>query len=325
MACVPTRQFYYIIINNFAGGGRTRKTWQELAPILKQKQIHYAANHTQAPGHATQLAYQLALKYQNQTQPPILLVLGGDGTLHEALNGLQRVADQHIPLAYIPCGSGNDFARGAGITTDSRQALQQVLSTQQPVTLDVGRCIDHQKNTVTFFTNNIGIGFDANVVHITNRASTKNYLNKYHANSLAYLLSLVKAFFKQKGFPVKITADQQQHTFQNGFVVTTTNHPYFGGGVPLLASASVYDHHLDLVIMEKANAFYFIFLFILMFLGQWHIKMPLVHHYHLKKLHIQSPHAEYGQADGEDLGQRAFDLEFSVTQQAFWFVPQKQH
>ncbi|KRM97022.1 hypothetical protein FC24_GL001830 [Loigolactobacillus rennini DSM 20253] len=322
MADVPSRQFYYIIINNFAGGGRTRRTWQQLAPILKQKQIHYAANHTQAPGHATQLAYQLALKCQQQSQPPILLVLGGDGTLHEALNGLQKAADHRIPLAYIPCGSGNDFARGAGITTNARQALNQVLKAQQPITLDIGRCIDHQKKTVTFFTNNIGIGFDANVVHITNRTSTKNHLNKYHANSFAYLTSLIKAFFTQKSFPVKITTAQQQHTFQRGFVVTTTNYPYFGGGVPLLASASVYNHHLDLVIMEKANAFYFIFLFMLMFLGQWHIKMPLVHHYHLKKLRIQSPQAEYGQADGEDLGKRAFDLEFNVTRQAFWFVPQ---
>ena len=139
---------------------------------------------------------------------------------------------------------------------------------------------------------------------------------------MAYLASLVKAFFSQKAFPVTVTADGQQHQFKRGFVVTTTNHPYFGGGVPLLASASVYNHHLDLVIMERVNVFYFILLFAMMF-RQWHTKMPPVHHFHVRKLRVQTSAAEYGQADGEDLGKRRFDLEFSVAHQDFWFVPNK--
>jgi len=320
---VSQQRPFYVIINNFAGGGRTRQTWLQLVPILQQRHLSYTENFTQAPGHATKLAYDLATKYHTTTaESPILLVLGGDGTLHEALNGLQQVPDNPIPLAYIPCGSGNDFARGVGITTDPQQALAQILAAQKPLTLDIGRCNDLQQHTVSYFSNNIGIGFDANVVHITNRSVTKKYLNKYHAGSLAYLASLVKAFFSQKAFPVTVTADGQQRQFKRGFVVTTTNHPYFGGGVPLLASASVYNHHLDLVIMERVNVFYFILLFAMMF-RQWHTKMPPVHHFHVRKLHVQTSAAEYGQADGEDLGKRRFDLEFSVAHQDFWFVPNK--
>ncbi|MFD1319382.1 diacylglycerol/lipid kinase family protein [Loigolactobacillus zhaoyuanensis] len=314
---------FYVIINNFAGGGRTRQTWLEIATSLRQRNIDYTANFTQAPGHATELAHDLALKYNSPTAtPPILLVLGGDGTLHEALNGLQQVDHNTVPLAYIPCGSGNDFARGAGITTDPQKALQQILVAKRPLILDVGRCDDRQTQTTSYFSNNIGIGFDANVVHITNRSVTKKYLNKYHAGSLAYLFSLVKAFFSQKPFPVTVTTNGKQYQFKRGFVVTTTNHPYFGGGVPLLASASVYSHHLDLVIMERVNVFYFILLFALMF-RQLHTKLPPVHHFHTKELRIKTTTPEYGQADGEDLDKRTFDLNFSVTSQTFWFVPNK--
>ncbi|ANK59721.1 diacylglycerol/lipid kinase family protein [Loigolactobacillus backii] len=310
---MPSTKNYVVLLNEFAGGGQSKAAWPKLAQRLNQHLINYQLYRTEYPGHATKLAYKLA---QEAPADTILIVVGGDGTLHEALNGLQQIPKNTIILAYIPCGSGNDFARGAGISRQPLTALEQLLKVRQPRTFDVGHYQEALAHEHGFFMNNIGIGFDAAVVHATNRAPSKRYLNKYHLGSLAYIVSLVGTFFRQQAFPVKITSQQTTTEFKRAFLVTTTNHPYFGGGVPIMPSASMHDHKLDLVVMERVNTLYFIFLFIMMFL-HLHTHFKAVHHFKAEELRIQTASPEFGQADGENMGKRAFDITFDVHHQRF--------
>ncbi|MBM2851364.1 MAG: hypothetical protein HW418_4306 [Anaerolineales bacterium] len=92
---------------------------------------------TEYPAHATEIAAQAALQgYQT------IVALGGDGTVHEIVNGLMKIEAAHRPrLGIVPMGSGNDFAGGAGIQMNQQEAMRRVF-TGTPKPVDVARIQD---------------------------------------------------------------------------------------------------------------------------------------------------------------------------------------
>ncbi|KRL58481.1 diacylglycerol/lipid kinase family protein [Latilactobacillus fuchuensis] len=311
---MATRPDFYIILNKMAGAGQAEQVWPKIESVLNQKQIPFTLHISNYAGHTTQLAFQFA-KFKHTDQ--ILMVIGGDGSLNQAINGLKKANNTTIPIAYLPCGSGNDFARGIGLSRDPLTALNQVLGTTEAQLIDLGEYHDAIKEEHRYFANNVGIGFDAAVVSMTNHSNSKIMLNKYHLGSLAYVSSLVKAFIHQDDFETTITIDGQTETFKHTFLATTTNHPYFGGGVPIMPAAVVNDQLLDLVLIEKINSLAFCFLFLMMLFGK-HTRFKAVHHYQASQINIQTKTLEFGQMDGEELGSRTFNAQFNVSQQLFW-------
>ncbi|WP_412989274.1 diacylglycerol/lipid kinase family protein [Pediococcus siamensis] len=223
-----TKPTFLMIVNQFAGAGQAQSNWQKIEVQLKERKVNYETKLTDHPGHGIQIARDFALrhKYDNEW---VVVAVGGDGTLHEVLNGLHQGGGDHIPLGYIPAGSGNDFARGVNLPTQPLVAMQKLLAVQKPTLLDVGVYQNRLDSHETLFTNNVGIGFDASVVHAAN-AGQKDHLRKYHLQSSAYVSSLIKTFFKQKSFGLRVKADQASQQFNRAFLVTTTNIKYFGGG-----------------------------------------------------------------------------------------------
>lgn len=316
---MATQLDFYIILNKMAGAGQAEQIWPSIEKALQQKHIDYTLQTSHYAGHTTQLAFQFA-KFKHTDQ--ILLVIGGDGSLNQAINGLKQAGTPEIPIAYIPCGSGNDFARGAGISQEPLVALEQIITAKAPITIDIGEFHDAIKNEHRYFTNNVGIGFDAAVVSLTNHSTHKKMLNKYHLGSFAYLSSLLKAFTNQDDFEVNLVIDGVPQHFKRGFLVTTTNHPYFGGGVPIAPMAVMNDRKLDLIVIEKINPIFFCFLFLMMLFGR-HTKFKAVHHYQARQIEIQTKTLEFGQIDGEELGSRTFNSHFKLSQQTFWFTPRR--
>ena len=125
---------YSIIVNPLAGSGRAKKIWQQLQSRLNKLNIVYQVVETRYHGHAVDLAERIAHRFASAAATHVVMVVGGDGTLHETLNGLIK-ANSSLPLAYIPASSGNDFARGYGLSQDPMTALQQVLDAQHATQL----------------------------------------------------------------------------------------------------------------------------------------------------------------------------------------------
>ena len=96
-----------VIINPIAGRGRVKKHWQDVRQGLIEAGIEFDLAETSAPLEAISIAQQAATKYKT------VIAVGGDGTIHEVVNGLLRASKEleTIALGVIPLGNGDDFAK----------------------------------------------------------------------------------------------------------------------------------------------------------------------------------------------------------------------
>lgn len=307
---------YDIIINELAGSGHGQTVWEIVKPLLEQRQIVFEYRVSEYAGHTIRLATQFAEARRQSTKnvTTVLLVIGGDGSLNEALNGLMQVpTDDPMPLAYIPGGSGNDFARGLGMATDPAIALAQILNNMRARPLSIGYYHETLKNDHRYFVNNVGLGFDAQIVDDTNRSKKKGKLGHW-----AYLSNALKAYSQQEGYPLTVHVGRQRDQYRHAFLCTVSNHPYFGGGVKILPQADIHDDHLELIVVEEPHWWTILWLFTLLLMGGRHLNSRFVHHYRSKKLHLLVNSVEIGQMDGQTIGNRNYDLYLSTQTYPFW-------
>ena len=119
---------YRFIVNPNSRSGKSRELWEKLKDRLDREQVPYTAYLTEYAGHARRLVETLSAR----REPDTLVVLGGDGTLNEVINGLSVSAP--LTLAYIPSGSGNDFSRGMGIPRRPEKALERMREEMETLT-----------------------------------------------------------------------------------------------------------------------------------------------------------------------------------------------
>ncbi len=318
------KKHFYLVINENAGSGTGRKAADKIIKQLQTATIDYTTFYTDHAGHEIEIVQNLA---QDTLIPwsadleidtfPLLVVLGGDGTLHSVLNALQPF-DPRIPIGYIPCGSGNDFARGVGINRQAEKAFFQLLKAEIPQEIQVITYNESIQEETGLAVNNIGIGLDAAIVNAANTSASKNTLNKFNMGSLSYIFSILKVLFTQKGFPILVEVNGKNHEFDRAFLCTVTKHPYFGGGVPIAPVADPRKPVLDFLLVERVNMFK-IFWLISLLIQKKHMKSKYFHHFQSSKFRIVSTVPQYIHADGEILGKRSADISFGTETRLFWF------
>src|SRR5512136_3064439 len=122
-----------LLVNPNADMGHAWRTVADLRPLMEE---HGGADWagTVYPTHATTLARQAAEEGYR-----LVIAAGGDGTVHEVINGLMQVPAETRPrLGIVPLGSGNDFAHTVGIRSNPAEALKQAF-TGQPTRIDLGK------------------------------------------------------------------------------------------------------------------------------------------------------------------------------------------
>ncbi len=124
------------------------------------------------PGHAVDLARQAA-----EAGYDVVVAAGGDGTVHEVVNGLFAAGKPSARLGVIPLGSGNDFAFCTGLAQDWATAVPRLFSGQSRL-VDLAR-IEDENGRAQFFDNNFGLGFDARVVVQTQKITRLHGFIKY--------------------------------------------------------------------------------------------------------------------------------------------------
>lgn len=322
---------YHILINPAAGSGNAAKTAEKIIHLLDDGDYTYTPYYTEKPGDEREIVNRLSdllspwsefcEKDHVDNSFHLLVVIGGDGTLHQVVNQFFAL-DLQLPVSYIPAGSGNDFARGIGLSRDPEKAFEQITSAVQPQPINVFHYDEKISEEQGIILNNVGIGLDALIVATTNASNSKKVLNKYRLGSASYALYLVKAIFTQKTFPILVELNGQTLNFERTFLCTTTNIPYFGGGIAIAPMADPKKEAIDLVVVEKPNMLA-ILRFLLQLVRKKHTQNKHYRHFTSSKIRIVSVVPQYGQADGENMGERSFDMNFSTATQYIWYVDKR--
>ncbi|MDR7000511.1 diacylglycerol kinase family lipid kinase [Neobacillus niacini] len=307
----------YFIINPKAGNGACKKVWSKIENQLKGEQIPYIAFFTDYPGHAKILAAQIAVRSKEQT---IIIAVGGDGTMHEVVNGV--VHYNNITLGFIPGGSGNDFSRGFQLPSEPELALKVLIRLiQKEAAVDIGKIV-RENQADCYFINNMGVGFDALISYEVNRSKIKSVLNKRSLGRLVYVYFLLIKLFTYKRSTIQLSIDGKKHIFEHTWFVTVSNQPFYGGGMKIAPDAEPNDGVLDITVVHQLSRLKLLLVFISVFWGK-HVLFKEVKSFKGKNIFIQSSSPLYAHADGEHIGY--VPLKIQLKSKALKIVTRKQH
>lgn len=288
----------YFIVNPNAKNGSCREIWRNIEKNLSASSINFLAFFTEYPGHAKEIASSLARKLNGKSA--VIVAVGGDGTLHEVVNGVAGFSC--VTIGFIPGGSGNDFSRGFAIPKKPAKALQLLMKNiRKPGhPIDIGK-IQHNELHETYFMNNMGVGFDAVVAKEANESEMKRLLNRFSLGRLVYVYILIKKLLTYSVTPVDLTVDGKVYKYDAAWFVTVSNQPYYGGGMKIAPAALANDGLLDVTVVRNISRWKILLIFISVFWGK-HTAFKEVEQFTGKSILINTPQEILAHADGEIIG-----------------------
>ena len=275
----------FIIVNPAAGRGRARKTWEStVRPMLRSGGLTFEEVYEERPGAAVPLAEQAAREGYS-----VVTVVGGDGTIHEALNGLLTAPVATRPaLAVIPGGTGNDFARGIGLPKDMIAAARLLLDGAQRRRVDVGKVNDRYYGTIS------GVGFDAEV------AAEVNRWPKWVAGTVVYTAGILKKLVTYRCAPARITIDGELLELSL-FLLAAANTSWYAGGMYMAPHARPDDGQLEVILARDFTKMETLQVLPKVFSGG-HLAHPKVSHRPGVEIRVESDVPLAIHADGETVG-----------------------
>lgn len=227
---------YHFIINPHSKTGRAKSIWLELKKKLDDQSVEYKSYMSKKQGDAAKICSKIC-SYKGTKK---IIIIGGDGTANEVLNGIQDPSN--VILGYIPLGSGNDLARGLKLPKNPLMVLDLIL---HPVLF---RYVDHGITTVNDtkqnhrFAVSSGIGYDAAICQEAQTSPLKKLLNKLHLGKLTYILIAIKQVFTHQQTEADIIIDQHKHIHTKRLIfMASLIHKYEGGGLLMAPNAKDYD------------------------------------------------------------------------------------
>ena len=287
--CAITK--YTFLVNPQSSSGSGEKVWNKIEPELKRRRIAYRVLFTTPECGATETVRRFTADKRRHT----LIVLGGDGTINEVVNGIADVSK--ITLGYIPTGSGNDFTRALNLPTKPLAALENVLNPGRLVPLDIG-CAKLDSVPRKFAVSS-GIGFDASVCHFVEKSSFKAFLNRIHLGNLIYTAVAVKRLFLDSRVDADVILDDgEPRHFSNVYFAACMNHPYEGGGFFFCPEAKTDDGMLDVLVAADIPLLKVFFILPTAFFGK-HTGFSGVHIFRCRKAEIRAKEPLAMHTDGE--------------------------
>lgn len=290
------------VINPAGAGGAALKTWQKTKNLLDQYHIPYR-EHFSEKDHGIR-AVVSELTAEGETD---LLIIGGDGSMNEAVNGICSLAKTRV--AFIPSGSGNDLARALQIPADPAILVPRLMDNQVKRHINVGRVtllnrFDKDGNPAEgefsrLFNISSGIGFDAAICEEVQRSAVKKILNKVHLGKLIYLYVALHQIFAAERTRTRIVLDgKDEFSYSDLLLAVGMNTAFEGGGFRFAPDADPGDSQLDFCIADHLSQWDFFRIFPYAYSGA-HTKFSGIHIKRGRRAEIETDRPVWVHTDGE--------------------------
>ena len=254
------RRRILVAANPAAGGGRAAAIIPRVVATLEGR------------GHEVELCQESSgkellrsLRAQLESAPDAVVAIGGDGTVHLAINALG--VHPVCPLGVIPVGTGNDIAASWGIPADSDQAIERLLTSLARPTRRVDLGVVDGDDQARYFAAVYSAGFDAIVNERANAMRFPRGASRYIVALLIELASLRPRRYT-------LTIDGQARSVE-ALLVAVANGPSFGGGMRVVPEASVTDGKIEVFVLHPLPRLTFLRIFPRVFAGT-HVTHPAV-------------------------------------------------
>lgn len=316
---------YHFIVNPTAASGKGAKIWRQVEDILKKENVAYEAHILQSADEATLLAAKLTKQETDkgmaaedvgekrpkcqsgeERQDCHIVVLGGDGTLNAVLQGFRDFSA--ATLSCIPMGSGNDFARGMGLSKNVGISLHNIFEQSCEKCLDYGELTYEQngKRITRRFLISSGMGYDADICEEAGKSRLKECLNRIHLGKLVYVLVGIKQIFTRQSVPAKITMFRGKKrkviSVDSLFFAVGMIHAYEGGGVPFCPQADAGDGLIDVCLVRNMPKWKLLLAVALVYIKQ-HYRFRAITPHRCERIVIETEKPQWFHMDGDTPGQ----------------------
>lgn len=277
---------YHIIVNPQGGKGKSLKALKTVEELFKNNNAQFTVHKTEYAGHATEIARELS-----KIPDTNIVVMGGDGSFHEVLCGIDNF--DNVTLGLVACGSGNDFIKKSGHSTNVKEAVQTILNGK------VG-FVDYMELGKYRCLNVGGGGMDVDV--LLKYANCKTLKGK-----AAYYYSLFYTLLHTRFHHLRITADGVTKD-TSVFMIGVGNGGFIGGGIPICPNAIVDDGLLNVGYVSEMKKSKIIFR-LFKFLKGKHVGTDWGGEYTAKKVTIEALDDSRFELDGEIIEDTKLDIE----------------
>jgi diacylglycerol kinase (ATP) len=280
------------IANSRAGKGEVARNVSRYETLLRQAGLEFEIQLTEGPRHAVELAsdaIRSGVKY--------LVAIGGDGTIHEVVNGMLSVdgnpRNPEVVLGILPAGSGSDFIRTFGLPQSVEDASLH-LQGENLFRIDVGRVeftVDSARKS-EYFPNIAEAGLGGDIVMRAERLPR-------NLGRLRYLLAFWMTLFRYKATTGRVQLDDRIYEGKITNLVVA-NAQFFGGGMKIAPRAHPADGKFDVLVQMGTKADYVAGI-TKVYKGE-HIPSPAIKVYLASKVEVETERPLMVEADGEVLG-----------------------
>ena len=257
MSMEDRNSIWFAVVNVYAASEKASSLWEKAEKRMREKGVIYHGNRTGRSGNAMEITFDACVAGYRR-----FVAVGGDGTIHDVLNGIAGFIDwkaqggssvsfNDFTVGVIPVGSGNDWAKTAGVQKDICKAVDVLAAGKtgrQDVVkvsvLDPGALPQMVEQSVSYMANIGGVGIDARVCEYVNSKKKEGKRGK-----ILYVTSLLRAIRERVPAVARVVCDGNE-VFNGAYLSMAFGvGKYSGGGMRQTPAAILDDGLLDLTVI----------------------------------------------------------------------------